>query len=76
MYITMGDVEGQLLRELDEGHSQDSIALTYAFGIRDHHDRVDWKKINKAIVKRWSIHGLRHIKQYAWRLIQEQQNAP
>ena len=46
MYITMGDVEGQLLRELDEGHSQDSIALTYAFGIRDHHDRVDWKKIN------------------------------
>ena len=73
MYITMSDPENQILREIEEGHTQDSIALTYAFCIRDHQDVVDWSKINRAIVGRWSIHAMTHIKRMAWKLVEEQQ---
>ena len=72
MYITMGDPENQILREIEEGHTEDSIALTYAFCIRDHQGSVDWGKINKAIMSKWSRIALLRIKQMAWKLIEEQ----
>ena len=28
--------------------------------------KVDWNKINKAIIGRWSLSGLKYIKKYAW----------
>ena len=72
MYITIGDPENQIMQEIEEGHTQDSIALTYAFCIRDHRYSVDWKKINRAIINRWSKHAMIHIKQTAWKLVEEQ----
>ena len=71
-YITIGDPENQILREIEEGHTRRSIALTYAFCIRDHQSVVDWGRINKAIIKRWSKSGLQFIKRMAWKLIDEQ----
>ena len=73
MYITIGDPENQILREIKEGHTQKSITLTYAFCIRDHQHNVNWTRINKAIIKRWSMSGLNNVKRIAWKLIEEQQ---
>ena len=70
MYITMGDPENQILREIEEGHTQKSIALTYAFCIRDHQNVVDWPKINRSIISRWSRSGLKRVKQMAWKLME------
>ena len=75
MHITMTDPELQLLREIEEGHTQKSISVTYAFCIRDHRDAVDWHKINKAVVSRWSRSGLLRVKRMAWKLIEEQHAA-
>ena len=71
MYITMGDPENQILREIEEGHTRNSVAFTYAFCMRDH-PTVDFRTINKAIVERWSRAGLQYIKRMAWKLVEEQ----
>lgn len=66
--VTMVDVQGQLEREIaDERMKRDDVALTYAFGIRDCPDEVDWPKVNRLIIDRWSIAALRYIKEQAWR---------
>lgn len=72
MYVSMVDVEGQLLREIaDKRMTRDDVMLTYAFAIRQH-DEVDWPKVNAAILDRWSMAALRYIKDGAWRLVNEQ----
>lgn len=48
---------------------QPDIALTYAMAIRSS-DPTDWKKVNAAIVARWSISGLERIKTRAWKLVE------
>lgn len=67
MRIEMVDVEGQLLREIaDTRMKRADVALTYAFGLRQQ-DEVDWPKINRAIIERWSLSGLTWIKTEAWK---------
>jgi len=44
-------------------HAQ--LALTYALAIKSREEK-DWKKINKAIVKKWSLSGLKRVKKLAW----------
>lgn len=63
---TMVDVEGQLFYEIaDKRITRDDVALTYAFGIRQG-DPIDWPKVNKAIIERWSMSALKYIKTEAW----------
>jgi hypothetical protein len=33
---------------------------------KDGREKIDWKKVNEAIIDRWSISGLQYIKQKAW----------
>lgn len=67
MRVEMVDVEGQLLREIaDPEMKRADVALTYAFGLRQQ-DEVDWPKVNRAIIARWSMSALKWIKERAWK---------
>lgn len=68
--VTMVDVQGNLEREIaDKRLTRDDVLLTYAFGIRDCPDEVDWAKVNGLIVDRWSLNALKYIKEGAWRKV-------
>ena len=55
-----------LLEEIaDRTITQPMLALTYALAIKSKEDK-DWKKINEAIIKRWSLSGLKRVKGLAW----------
>lgn len=68
MNLTMDDPQGQILEELTwPGMTQASVALTYAFIIRQEGDAADWPKINAAIRSRWkSRTALERVKRMAW----------
>lgn len=66
MRIEMVDVEAQLLREIaDEDMTRDDVAQTYAFALRQQ-DEVDFPRVNRAIMGRWSLAALKYIKTRAW----------
>lgn len=68
MHVEMVGVEDTLLREIpDTRIKRNDVALTYAFGLRGSED-VDWKRVNAAILERWSMAGLVYIKERAWKL--------
>jgi len=62
--ITNGE-ETILIEISNKKLKQKDIAQTYALIIRSG-EKVDWKKINTAIVNRWSMSGLKKIKEMAW----------
>ena len=67
----MVDIEYTLLKEIeDKAMKRNDIVLTYAFGLISSED-IDWPKVNKKIVERWSIDALRYIKNRAWKLVAE-----
>ena len=68
MTIEMHDPEGVILREIaDPRMTQDDIALTYAFVMRQRGDAADYAKINAAIMCRWKgKSALTRIKERAW----------
>lgn len=47
-----------------------SIAMTYRLAMEQEKDadgeKIDWSKVNAAIIKRWSVSGLEYIKRLAW----------
>lgn len=58
--------EEVIIREIqDKKFNQKDIAKTMAIILRQGSD-VDWKRINAAIVNRWSKAGLNRIKEMAW----------
>jgi hypothetical protein len=67
------DSQGVILREIaDERMTRDSVALTYAFCLRQSFDPrsrdvVDFATVNRAIMERWSLSALKYIKTKAWR---------
>ena len=66
--IELADPERQLLGEIaDPAMTRRDVALTYGLAIRGSQDRVDWRKVNEAIVGRWSLSGLQQIKDFAWK---------
>ena len=68
--IELADCERTLLREIamKESHQRD-IALTYALAMRSSEcDRIDWRKVNLAIIKRWSRAGLERVKAMAHKI--------
>jgi hypothetical protein len=62
---------GQIMREIaDPRMTRDDVALTYAFGLRQDPkgmNEMDWKRVNDAILARWSMNALRYIKERAWK---------
>ena len=56
-----------LLNEISNKElKQKDVALTYMLAIRSS-DKTDWKLVNEAIIKRWSVAGLKRIKDMAWK---------
>lgn len=51
------------------GVTRKDVATMYALAIRSsEHDRIDWSKVNRAIMARWPGHAaLLFIKRLAWK---------
>ena len=63
--IEMGDCTNTLLREIAEPEcKRRDVAQTYALAIRSS-EPTDWKAVNAAIIKRWSLSALEWIKKQA-----------
>ena len=45
--------------------NQKDVACTYALALRSS-EITNWKSINHAIINRWSMAGLKRIKEMAW----------
>lgn len=69
MIIELSNPQEIILRELaDPRITQDSVALTYAFILRQEPKTADWPRINAAIMARWKGKtALARIKERAWR---------
>ncbi len=52
--------------------TQKSLAMTYAMAIcsSEAKELIDWKKVNEAIVARWSQSAVTRVKEMAWKLIE------
>ena len=67
MRVELMFVEKTILQELgDRRMTRDSVATTYAFGLRSS-EEIDWARVNGAIVERWSVSALDYIKGRAWK---------
>lgn len=65
--IELCDCENILLREIGDKHFyRNDIATTCALAIMQKTEKVDWAKVNRAILKRWSYSGFVYIKNRAW----------
>jgi len=68
MIIELADCERLLLEEIGRPElKRADIAQTYALTLKSsERERVNWAKVNLAIITRWSKSGLHWIKQQAW----------
>lgn len=57
-WVILNEIENRKLKQID-------IAKTYNIILKNN-ITVNWEKINKAIVDRWSRAGLENIKTLAW----------
>lgn len=77
--ITLANCEDTLMREIaDRKITRDSLSLTYAMSICSDEQKnkaIDWKRVNDAIIHRWSMSALTYIKVKAWKTIREHQEA-
>lgn len=68
--IEMADCEATLLAEIaDPAFTRKDVAKTYALALRSSERErglIDWSKVNRAIIARWSPSALQWIKQKAW----------
>lgn len=65
--VQLADCERTLIDEIASGAPQRSVAMTYALALRSsERPSINWKRVNQAIITRWSRSGLARIKQWAW----------
>lgn len=66
--IELADCENCLLAEItDKGMKQKDVAQTYGLTLKSSEcEKVNWPKVNQAIMDRWSKSGLIRIKKMAW----------
>ena len=58
--------EAMLLREIaNRKMHQRDIAQTYALSMRSS-EKINWARVNLAIIERWSRSGLERVKTMAW----------
>jgi len=69
--IQMQNCESVLLMECGiKQIKRNDIAITYRLAMeadRDKREKIDWQKVNAAIIERWSKSGLKYIKERAWK---------
>lgn len=64
--IEMVDCERMILSEIEQPKvRRKTVAMTYAFCLRSSED-IDFSKVNRAIINRWSLSALDWIKKQAW----------
>ena len=66
----------QIIEDCKGGHiKRKGIVPSYAWLISQMGlygvDEIDFKSINQAIIKRWSVAGLIYIKEQAWKMIEK-----
>jgi hypothetical protein len=68
MVIELAACERTLLQEIGMKEMKRlDVAKTYALALRSsERDRIDWAKVNRAIIDRWSVSALNWIKERAW----------
>ena len=78
MPIELINCEATLLQEIAMPEmSKEGIGKTYRWSIfSSEHDRIDWAKVNQAIIARWGKKGLTQIKRFAWGEISEITDKP
>jgi threonine synthase len=65
MRIELAACEQTILAEIaDKRMKRKDVAQTYALAIRSS-ERIDWAKVNYAIMQRWSLSALKWIKEQA-----------
>jgi hypothetical protein len=66
-FVMIGAAE-TIVAEIDGGATQKQVAQTYRLAMESmrHGESPDWKRINAAIVERWSLAGLVRVKKLAW----------
>ena len=67
MILELACCEATLLQEIGNTvFKQKDVAKTYALAMRSSEvKKIDWGKVNRAIIERWSKSGLERIKQLA-----------
>lgn len=66
MKVELANCERMLLEEIaDKDMKRRDVAQTYALALKSS-EKVDWAKVNAAIVARWSVSALAWIKERAW----------
>ncbi len=67
MEIELAACEATLLGEITRPEfTRNDVAKTYCLALRSSEvERVDWKKVNQAIIDRWSLSALKFIKERA-----------
>jgi hypothetical protein len=66
----MGDTTEIMLDELAMPKiRQKDVAVTYALARMCSNQPVDWKRVNQAIIAKWSLSGLQRIKNAAGRIM-------
>lgn len=68
MTMVLLDAAGVIESEIAQGTTQRDVAQTYRLAMEsaNHGETPDWKRINTAILKRWSPAGLKRVKELAW----------
>lgn len=73
--IRLADPQATLLEEIaDPAVRVKNVTLTYAFALLDQ-GAVDWPRVNRAIIARWSASALDRVKRDAWRMLAERKAA-
>lgn len=68
MRIVLCDCENVLLEEIASPEmKRRDIALTYGLALVSG-EKIDWGKVNQAIMERWSQNALIWIKTQAWKI--------
>ena len=70
LVITLGNAEATILAEIaDPVFKRLDVAKTYRLAMiaaQKAGEKVDWAKVNAAIIERWSVSALNWIKEMAW----------
>ena len=59
--------------------TQKEVALTFAMALRSEAagiDKVDWRKVGEAAVKRWSASGWSRVKELGWAYAEGRKTPP
>lgn len=71
--VELANCTQALIDDINGGCTRNSVALTYAMALFSS-EKTDWKSVNEAIMKRWSVNALNYIKKRAWKLIEEKRS--